>query len=74
MRNKIMMLDDESGEITIHVQGVISDYATLCGIAADGDGNSQIVISKKPDDKVDCSQCKLIYEACSSFRKSDFKD
>ncbi|KGA40737.1 hypothetical protein KU75_16080 [Pectobacterium odoriferum] len=66
-------IDDPQG-VSIHLgRGVLSsDFATLCGLAGEGDKFGGTRIPLPAGAKVDCKECRRAWEACKPYRKSDF--
>lgn len=60
------------GETVVHAAGGINDYATLCGLANDGDQHSGVEVDLPPRPKIDCASCKRIFEIAKPLRPSDF--
>lgn len=61
----------------IHAVDVTGNYATLCGLdgGIDGDDAAQQAVSNmlaKRGEKIDCPQCRAIWDQCRRYRKADF--
>lgn len=61
---------DDSGPVT-HIAGGMNDYATLCGLAQDGDQFSAQEV-KPTGKKVTCPLCHQLWKTASNIRASDF--
>lgn len=66
-------LDNLNG-ISIHLPGCIQDYATLCGLAGEGDWAGGQLEPLPAGAKVNCEACKAIWEKCREFRKNQFEN
>lgn len=60
------------GETLVHAAGGINDYATLCGLANDGDRDSGIEVDLPAKSKIDCPNCKRLFQIAKPLRASDF--
>lgn len=64
----------EKTDISWHISGAISDYATICGIDGDDPNGGQCgTVSGTTYQKIDCRQCKDIWEMCMKYKASNFK-
>lgn len=72
MAKYVAVLHD--GVLTVHLPHTTGNYYTLCG--EDGDDDDPTVDSIAADvpkgAKVDCWECKRIWELCKSFSAKDF--
>lgn len=65
-----LKIDDE---ISHHIPDVGADYATLCGLDGGLAGeDGQVIIDTPHDAKIDCPQCKAIFNVASKYKKCDF--
>lgn len=64
-----------NGELAIHIPDAIGTYATLCGL--DGDDDDEIVQQKTidlpPRAKINCNECKRIFDMAKQYTKRDFE-
>lgn len=63
------------GDVTHHAHGSgsgLSDYATLCGLALDGDQDSGSLM-KNTKKKIDCAACKGIWLISKEYLLKDFE-
>lgn len=60
------------GETLVHLPGVMSDYATMCGLDGDDPTENMYTRNTKRGAKVTCEQCKQIWLKCKEFRASVF--
>ncbi len=73
MRPKSLFVAFEhDGEVLTHAAGGINDYATLCGLANDGDQHSGVEIEIPEVPKINCTSCKRLFETAKALRASDF--
>ena len=61
--------DDET---LVHAAGGINDYATLCGLANDGDQDSGVAVDLPANPKIDCTNCKRLFDIAKALKQSDF--
>jgi hypothetical protein len=64
----------EDGIETVHIQGCMaSDYASLCGMAGEGEGGyGGIVVETKSKRKINCDECRSAWDICNELKRSDF--
>jgi len=67
----IAILTEEHG-VQVHMNGGLSDYATPCGLALDGDEFSGRVAELPAKPKVTCPRCKELFDITENFKRSDF--
>ena len=62
------------GEISIHVSadGLSGNYDTLCGLAGDDPGIGHENVAVPRGAKIDCGQCRAIWEGAKQFKTGDF--
>lgn len=60
------------GEVLVHLPGVISDYATLCGLDGDDPVENMRTLETKRGAKVTCEHCQAIWRACKDYRSTSF--
>ena len=63
------------GELTIHAHDTTGNYATLCGVDGDDDhcAVGQKTVSLPRGRKINCKQCKGLFDAVKKYRQSDFE-
>ncbi len=72
MSGFISIKTPEGVEIT-HIESAGgNDYASVCGLALDGDRDSGVAMSLPKKPKIDCSSCYQIFEAVRGIKASDF--
>ena len=63
-----------AGERTTHMRHTSGNYATLCGL--DGDDSEhdvdQRTVVSVPEELINCSDCKGIFEVCREYKPWDF--
>ena len=60
------------GVVGIHLPDATGNYATLCGVDGD-DPALQMHMAEVPQNaKVDCRECKQIWDVARQFREADF--
>lgn len=72
--NNLFVAFCHDGETLVHVAGGVNDYATLCGLANDGDQDSGVEVDLPAKSKINCPSCKRLYEIAKPLRASDFSD
>ena len=65
---------DLDGEVETHIRGGLSDYATACGQALDGDDCSGIEVDLPSKAKITCDGCRQLFELCKPLRVTDFSE
>ena len=73
-RKSVFVAFQHDGEILVHAAGGINDYATLCGLANDGDQYSGVEVDLPMSSKINCKSCKSLFETANALRLSDFED
>lgn len=61
------------GKLEVHASGDVGagDYASLCGL--DGDDHDQKRADLPPGARIDCEQCRSMWQAWRTFSAGDFK-
>ncbi len=62
-----------NGEVFTHIDGGLTDYATPCGLALDGDQDSGRRIPTPKGAKIDCPSCKQLFALIKCYERRDFK-
>jgi hypothetical protein len=66
--------DSEKTIITWHMAGAVTDHATLCGIDGDDPVCGQYgVVYGGIYQKIDCVQCKTIWDRAMQYKAKNFK-
>ena len=60
------------GEPMVHLPSSAAQYDTLCGIDGDDPGIGHVTVETEKGAKVDCLDCRRIYEDCQGVRRSIF--
>lgn len=69
----IKPLEDEHGKVTTHAFGDPGGgYDTLCGIDIDDPSIGHYPAKTPNGKKIDCCQCKNLFDRFKNFRESDF--
>ena len=65
---------DVDGELSTHISNSASgqDYATVCGLAAEGDYWGGVVVPTPRGEKITCDACRAAWESCRGLRATDF--
>lgn len=58
-------------QVITHISGGISDYATLCGIAEDGDEDSAVEVTPTRK-RITCEHCHQLWATAREFTGKDF--
>lgn len=63
------------GVVTVHMIGAIGDYDTLCGLDAHdgGVGHEPADVPRNGRARIDCNDCKRIWDTARSYTPRDFK-
>ena len=69
--NQLIAIEIE-GQVDVHIVGGASDYATVCGLALDGDQNSGVEVPTTRGTKITCSNCRNIWTACRGVQLRQF--
>jgi hypothetical protein len=59
------------GRVEVHAKG-IGDYATLCGLDGNDSSVGQEPAALPPGAKIDCAQCRQLWDAWQTFQRADF--
>ena len=62
------------GEISVHMAHDTGNYYTLCGMDGNDDNPSvnQITVDVPEGAKINCGDCRSLFDACRLYRKNDF--
>ncbi|SFF32556.1 hypothetical protein [Paracidovorax wautersii] len=70
--NNPLIAIEIGGQVDVHIVGGASDYATVCGLALDGDQDSGVEVPMSRSAKITCSNCRNIWTACRGVQLRQF--
>lgn len=68
-----MIAIEIDGVIDVHIAGGVSDYATACGLALDGDRDSGTEVPTRRGTKITCAACRALWDVCQHVQMPNFK-
>ena len=70
MNRKITVVCD--GVVSVHMSDFSGDYSTACGMDGDDLIVGQVTIQTKRGARIDCFQCRAIWEISRLYKSTDF--
>ena len=71
MKDKITIIVD--GDPLTHIAGGLLDFATFCGLDGNDPAIGQLTVQTPVGAKVNCPDCKRLWEMAKPWRESDFE-
>jgi hypothetical protein len=63
---------EQDGKINVHAEGIVSNYATLCGMDGDDSKVGQRAAPLDIGARIDCPHCIALIREAKTYREKDF--